>query len=202
MDSQNDVAPLAGNDLDRALTLQLIGLQHTLAHRQIKNLFGHGTSTVANPLRGQGQVLALLKNYDELPTKTIADLLGIRTASLNELLGKLEAKGLITRNRSTDDGRVIVVSLTEEGRAVEQNSALDSMNALYEGLSEEEKRQLIDLLGRIKLAAKEPNGNDDRDSHPGYSACTDAESLKAIHREAFQRMMRAHGLGRQHSKKS
>jgi DNA-binding MarR family transcriptional regulator len=65
--------------------------------------------------RGQGRILAMLKIQDEISTKDLSYLLGIRVASLNELLAKLERGGYITREPSPADRRVILIKLTPAG---------------------------------------------------------------------------------------
>lgn len=45
------------------------------------------------------------------------------SGTLTPLLKKLEAKGLVTRRRSTEDERRVEVSLTERGRAMEDEAA-------------------------------------------------------------------------------
>lgn len=45
------------------------------------------------------------------------------SGTLTPLLKKLEAKGLVTRRRSSEDERRVEVSLTERGRALEDEAA-------------------------------------------------------------------------------
>lgn len=161
-DARRPLVPLGSGpdgELDQAITTNLIAIFHDALHRYATRLLTLRVSPLANPLRGQGQVLALLKQSDGLTTKEMAQLLGIRTASLNELLVKLEAKGLLTRARSPQDGRMTVVNLTEAGRAVEQapfademRSFLGEMSTFYNGLSSDEKKSLASMLRRIDEA--------------------------------------------------
>lgn len=149
------------DELNRSITLELLALFHDAIHRYAMRLLALEVSPLANPLRGQGQVIALLKQGDGLTTKEMAQLLGIRTASLNELLVKLEAKGLITRSRSDADGRVTVVTLTDAGRAVEQapfvaemQAFLGEMGSFYDTLTGEEKQSLAGMLHEIDEAMR------------------------------------------------
>lgn len=149
------------DELNRSITLELLALFHDAIHRYAMRLLALEVSPLANPLRGQGQVIALLKQGDGLTTKEMAQLLGIRTASLNELLVKLEAKGLIMRSRSNADGRVTVVALTDAGRAVEQapfvaemQAFLGEMGSFYDTLTREEKQSLAGMLHEIDEAMR------------------------------------------------
>ena len=69
--------------------------------------------------RGRGRVLALLKQKDGVSTKEMATVMGIRVSSLNEVLGKMEKDGYVERSASPDDRRVMLVWLTDKGKAVE-----------------------------------------------------------------------------------
>lgn len=166
------------DELNRAITLELMALFHDAIHRYAMRLLALEVSPLANPLRGQGQVIALLKQEDGLTTKEMAQLLGIRTASLNELLVKLEAKGLIARSRSDADGRVTVVSLTDEGRAVEQapfvaemQAFLGEMGDFYGTLTPEEKQSLAAMLRSIDEAM--------RRSVPAEATMEDGDAVRA-----------------------
>ncbi|MBM9433990.1 MarR family winged helix-turn-helix transcriptional regulator [Flaviflexus equikiangi] len=101
----------------------------------------------ADPTRGQGRILAALKLQDNIPTKDLAFILGMRVASLNELLVKLEAAGLVTRSQSEEDRRVVLISLTEDGRSIEQLQP-ETPDA-FAPLTDEQRAQLDEILDRM-----------------------------------------------------
>ena len=74
-------------------------------------------------------------------------------AALTRSLHRLEAKGLVRRERSTTDRRVVHVWLTDEGRAVAEHvpGVLASvLNAHLTGFSHGEWQQLLELLTRMQ----------------------------------------------------
>lgn len=74
------------------------------------------------------------------------------TGAMTRLLDRLEAKGLVTRVRSSEDRRVVNLELTKEGRqaAREIPAVLCKVqNAFLQGLSVAEWQQLRDLLARV-----------------------------------------------------
>ena len=125
---------------------KLATLQHLLMRRRFaqKNI-----GPVADPMRGQGRILALLKIKDGVSTKDMSSVLGIRTSSLNELLSKLEAKGYIVREQSEEDRRVSVVKLTEKGREVEQPATGAATLDMFDCLSEDEKKAFGEYLDKM-----------------------------------------------------
>lgn len=126
-----------------------------LIHRYYEAL-AHRQGALGDPLRGQGRVLALLKAKPETTQRELSYLLDMRQQSLSELLAKLEEKGLVTRAKSVEDGRVTVVHLTEAGAAAaplpeqmqERGDALDC-------LSEEEQKQLEALCDKVTRSLEE-----------------------------------------------
>lgn len=92
------------------LLMRLEGLlhRHMIAGRERKFM---------NPHRGQGRVLSILKLKPEITQKELTYLLDMSKQALGELLNKLENCGYITRTPSQEDGRVMIVTLTEKGKA-------------------------------------------------------------------------------------
>ena len=86
---------------------------------------------------------------------TVAGLareLGIDPGSMTRSLDRLEAKGMVRRERSTEDRRVVHLVLTDEGRKVAQEvpAVLSSvMNGHLRGFSDPEWQQLLEFLNRM-----------------------------------------------------
>ncbi|EME16645.1 MarR family winged helix-turn-helix transcriptional regulator [Rhodococcus triatomae] len=66
------------------------------------------------------QYLVMLALWGEAPmsVKAIGSALQLDSPTLSPLLKRLEASGLITRTRSAEDERTLVVDLTDTGRAL------------------------------------------------------------------------------------
>ena len=100
--------------------------------------------------KGQGRLIILLKRKDNLSTKELSEILNISVTSLNETLNKLEQQNLIRKVPSPKDKRVLLVELTEEGRAIEFKNHEDI--DIFDTLSEEEKENLNEYLNRLTVA--------------------------------------------------
>ena len=100
--------------------------------------------------KGQGRLIILLKRKDNLSTKELSEILNISVTSLNETLNKLEQQNLIRKVPSPKDKRVLLVELTEEGRAIEFKNHEDV--DIFDTLSEEEKENLNEYLNRLTVA--------------------------------------------------
>lgn len=66
---------------------------------------------------GRRRVLMELSAQPGMLQRELQQRLDVQAGSLSELLAKMEADGVLRRDKSTDDGRNFVLSLTEQGRA-------------------------------------------------------------------------------------
>lgn len=135
---------------------KLSRLQWLLQRYHMQNHSEHGP--FADPTRGQGRVLAMLKLQPEISTKDLSYLLGIRQQSLNELLNKLEKGGYIERTPSEADRRVMMVRLTEKGR--EGKQADPDISGIFDCLTEEERTFFGDYLDRVIAALEARVGSE------------------------------------------
>ncbi len=139
---------------------KLVELQHLIGTAHHQRMMQHGP--MADPSRGKGRVLALLKLKDGIATKDMADVLGIRVSSLNETIARLEAEGYVERHQSPTDRRVMLVYLTEKGRAEEQPRS-DLPEQLFKGFEDEELEKLYDYLTRMTDSLEAELGPDWRE---------------------------------------
>ena len=67
-------------------------------------------------------VLVVLWNRDQMTASEIGHELFLDSATLTPLLKRMDAAGLIERARSARDERQVIVSLTGQGRALQQEA--------------------------------------------------------------------------------
>ncbi|MFT9009259.1 MAG: MarR family transcriptional regulator [Bifidobacterium sp.] len=102
-------------------------------------------------LRGQGRVLLTLTLRSTVSQRDLATILGLSRQALGQLLGKLEAKGYISRKPSDGDRRVAMVEITEKGRKAAQQLHKTMQNAAdaFDCLDAEELVQFSGYLQRV-----------------------------------------------------
>jgi DNA-binding MarR family transcriptional regulator len=100
-------------------------------------------------------VLAALRRagppYQLTPTALMRTAL-VTSGAITQRLDRLEERGLITRARSREDGRAVVVSLTDAGREALDAALPDHLETerkLLAGLTDDDREQLADLLRRF-----------------------------------------------------
>jgi len=89
--------------------------------------------------------------------RSLARKLRLSKPSITSAIGTLERAGLVRRERSTDDKRLVSVTLTAAGRRLvrKAQSALHRCElALTAGLSRTEQRQMAAWLRRVGDAAR------------------------------------------------
>jgi len=65
---------------------------------------------------GHLQILWILQEHGPLPVSRLADWLGIGAPNATGLLDRMEQRGLVARVRDAEDRRVVLASMTDEGR--------------------------------------------------------------------------------------
>lgn len=98
------------------------------------------------------RVMAALLDEGEQRLGDLARLTAIELSTLSRIAAAMEAKGLVTRRRSGQDARAVLIGLTGEGRRTAESivpRALDSESAAIAGMSDDEVRTLKGLLQRL-----------------------------------------------------
>ncbi len=108
-------------------------------------------------------VLEVLLHKGALPVNAIGERVLLTSGSISTAVQRLEKRGLVCRERSGGDGRVVLVNLTQAGRALIQTAFSDhagNLDHLFAVFSEAERRQfamLVRKLGQHALALSEPD---------------------------------------------
>lgn len=94
--------------------------------------------------------LMVLWEHKKITVKQIGNLLRLDSGTLTPVLKKLEEKKLITRNRSKEDERNLIVTLTKNGEELKEK-AVDIPARLGSCLSlgDDEAQQLYTLLYKL-----------------------------------------------------
>jgi DNA-binding MarR family transcriptional regulator len=92
-------------------------------------------------------VMLALWEFEPVSVKDLSGMLQLDPATLSPLLKRLEAAGLLSRDRSATDERSLAVALTEKGRAL-RKQALEVPPAIVESLGMD-VGELTDLHARL-----------------------------------------------------
>jgi len=92
-------------------------------------------------------VMLALWEFEPVSVKDLSGMLQLEPATLSPLLKRLEAAGLLRRDRSRADERSLAVALTDKGRAL-RDQALEVPPAIVERLGMDVD-ELMDLHARL-----------------------------------------------------
>jgi DNA-binding MarR family transcriptional regulator len=104
------------------------------------------------------RTLHLLAPDKTLAMKDLAERLQVTPPSITAITRRLVQTGLVQRQCHPEDSRVVLLSLTDEGRQLFHElyeEQLCRMEALLQGLSVDEQRLFIELLERAVQALRE-----------------------------------------------
>lgn len=107
----------------------------------------------AQSFSGQYRCLLVLLYNGDMEQTQLAAYLNVRSASISELLLKLEKNGLVERKRSGKDKRKYLVSLTPKGVVQAKENDLNRAkqhSGLVQALTDDEKRQFYAILKKIR----------------------------------------------------
>lgn len=103
-------------------------------------------------------ILELIYNKGPHPIQRISEIFSIPSGSITYVVDKLEKKGFVIRQPSPSDRRTSIVVLTEKGKSLFDEIFPKHVEVISQNLafvSNEEKQQLIYLLKKIGMGAKE-----------------------------------------------
>lgn len=88
---------------------------------------------------------------------SISEGLGVTRRNVTALVDALEEEGLVRRQPHPTDRRATVIELTPEGERttnIMYDEHREAVAELFSGLSEEDQRELMRLLGRLREALR------------------------------------------------
>ena len=97
-------------------------------------------------------VLEVLLHKGSLPVNAIGEKVLLTSGSMTTAVQRLEKKGLVIRERSEGDARVVLVHLTNEGMSLIQEAFtahVEDLDELFVEFSEDERIQLAGLMRKL-----------------------------------------------------
>lgn len=141
---------------------------------------------------GQDGVMLALDDQDGQTPGAIATSLGVKAPTITKTIGRLAAQGFVRRQASPDDGRMLLVFLTDAGRdqiKAVRKAQRNTEKAVFAGLKKKDTRELLDLLAKMDAniartlsveaapTGLEPDGDDaDGSNQAATSAGASAET--------------------------
>lgn len=140
-----------------------------LFHARAAEAFGLGAS--------ETKALGILQRYGPMTHRDLTERVGLKPASVTNMLDRLEAKGWVTRQKSSEDARRVLLSIVaEKAEAYGRNAfgpLMARLEAVYEGYATPELRLIAEAFDAIataqEAAAREIKGPGEREGDTSRS---------------------------------
>lgn len=96
----------------------------------------------------QWRVIRALNEYEELESKQLAQLCCVLSPSLTGIINRLESQGYLTRRKSTEDQRRILISLTDQAKALFKQLS-PRLEGRYDELTSQLGKEKLELLNEL-----------------------------------------------------
>ena len=106
-------------------------------------------------------ILALVLGNPDVTARQLARALAVTPPNIAIWLDKLESRGLVARERSTQDARMQHVRLTSRGKTLVERSVASLLEGEHDALaalSAAERAMLVELLHKVALARRRGGG--------------------------------------------
>lgn len=140
---------------DRATVTGTIIAQFRDALRELKCLGGDRMRRTGLSF-GNSHILGMLDRHGELPMSRLAELLDVSLSNASGVVDRLEERGLVERVRVADDRRVVLVRVSDAGRATLAQAEVlhdELMQSILARLDERRLRRVAAALVDVSDAA-------------------------------------------------
>ncbi|MFC3747823.1 MarR family winged helix-turn-helix transcriptional regulator [Paenibacillus sp. GCM10012306] len=106
---------------------------------------------------GAFHILEFLYNKGPHAIQKIGEKFSIPSGSVTYVVDKLEKKGVIQREVSAEDRRLVIIKLTDDGQALFDDifpKHTQTIADMFSVLTDEDKHQLTELLKKLGLQAE------------------------------------------------
>jgi len=145
------VSPDIKSDVDQVL--EAIIYLYTESRRITKELARRADLT--GP---QLTVVKLLESIGDLSLSELSEKIRAQNSTVTGIIDRMEREGLVTRERSKEDRRVVYIKLTAKGRELARDIPVEPMEIFkgaLETLSAQEMRELMRIMTKLAKRVKQ-----------------------------------------------
>lgn len=125
---------------------------------RIYELCDQACSALSGITTAQGYTLLALPEKGYLTMNGLSETMELANSTMTRMVDQLVQKGLVRRKPDAEDRRIVLIGLTDEGRAMRTNLE-QSLHAFFgqvvAGLEENERPAMLRCLERITALLKE-----------------------------------------------
>jgi DNA-binding MarR family transcriptional regulator len=99
-------------------------------------------------------VVKILEAFGALSLSELSDRIRAQNSTVTGIIDRMEREGLVVRERSTEDRRVVHIRLTPKGESIAREIPVEPMVIFREALSSLNRDEMRDLLRILTKLAK------------------------------------------------
>lgn len=103
-------------------------------------------------------VVKMLEQIGDLSLSELSERIRAQNSTVTGIIDRMEREGLVVRERSKEDRRVVYIRLTSKGRRLAEAVPVEPMRifrSALESLSPTETRDLVRILGKVARRVQE-----------------------------------------------
>ncbi len=98
-------------------------------------------------------VIKLLETFENLSLSSLSERIRAQNSTVTGIIDRMEREGLVRRDRSTTDRRVVHISLSEKGQKLAKQIQVEPMEIFrgaLQGLSHADLRDLLRIMNKLQ----------------------------------------------------
>lgn len=103
-------------------------------------------------------VVKLLEQIGDVSLSELSERIRAQNSTVTGIIDRMEREGLVARERSKEDRRVVFIRLTPKGRRLAEEIPIEPMEIFrgaLESLTPREARDLVHILGKVSRRVRE-----------------------------------------------
>lgn len=125
-----------------------------LVEEQAQELMRHLDLLVGSKVQddlsyGQYKVMALIHAHSSISVGKLGRLVGSAQSTTSEMVARLTKSNLVAKVKGPYDGRIVMVELTDQGRALmrrRRKIVRDAYQSLFDKLAIDDRRKFVDAI--------------------------------------------------------
>jgi MarR family transcriptional regulator, organic hydroperoxide resistance regulator len=102
-------------------------------------------------------VVKILEQIGDLSLSELSERIRAQNSTVTGIIDRMEREGLVVRERSTEDRRVVIIKLTAKGTALAEDIPIEPMKVFQSALAsltKDEMRELLRILLKVSKRVK------------------------------------------------
>jgi DNA-binding MarR family transcriptional regulator len=114
-------------------------------------------------------VISILSELGDLSLSSLSERIRAQNSTVTGIIDRMEREGLVRRERSAEDRRIVLIRLTDKGQTLAREVALEPMaiiRAALDGIPRRDIDELFRVLDLVQARVRELVGDTEHEATP------------------------------------